>query len=385
MEEHLWKVLLIEDDEEDYILTREILSDAGGVRFHLEWASNYIEGQKALQNGDYDAILVDYELGQFTGLDLIRSVSGSGYRAPIILLTGRGNYQVDVEAMHSGATDYLAKSEVTPRLLERTIRYAIMRKQNEDALRAARDELELRVHERTQELRQKNKALQEEVQERLKVEAELAEVQRRLLDRAEAERRELARELHDGPMQELYGVIFAIGAVQDEQASEIKDKLLEIVSALRSISRELRPPALAPHGLQKAIQSHLEALQENYPTIEMNSNLMADGQTLPEQVRVVLFRIYQVSITNVIRHAQANMVDVRLLLDDRKVTLEVQDNGCGFSVPDRWIELARQGHLGLVGAAERAEAVGGKLQVESEIGKGSLIRVIAPIPRSLTP
>jgi two-component system, NarL family, sensor kinase len=153
---------------------------------------------------------------------------------------------------------------------------------------------------------------------------------------------------------------------------------LQVIQALRSISRELRPPALAPYGLEKAIRSHAETLQQAHPDLKVHLELDTDGQALPEGTRMALFRIYQTAITNVIRHARATQAEVRFNVDPEHVQLEIQDNGCGFQVPDRWIELARQGHMGLVGAAERAEAAGGKLQVESRPGKGSLIRVIVP-------
>ena len=81
---------------------------------------------------------------------------------------------------------------------------------------------------------------------------------------------------------------------------------------------------------------------------------------------------------NVIRHAEATRITVTFTLDPQTIFLEVSDNGKGFEVPKRWYEFAREGHLGLAGAAERAEAVGGRLEVISAPGKGTTIRVIAP-------
>ncbi len=80
------------------------------------------------------------------------------------------------------------------------------------------------------------------------------------------------------------------------------------------------------------------------------------------------------------RHAQADQLTIRLNLDDQLITLEVEDNGHGFNKPHRWIDLARQGHLGLVSASERAEALGGKLEIKSDPGQGTLVR--ASVPRS---
>lgn len=374
--------MLVEDDEDDYYLTRKTLAEVSSERFQLTWAATYKAGYEAIKKDEYDAVLMDYALGPHTGLELTREATRLGCKAPIILLTGRGNYELDMEAMNAGVTDYLAKSEVTPRLLERTIRYSIIRKQNEEALVRANDALEARVQERTQELIQKNEALMMEILERKRVEAELAEVQRRLLERDEAERRELARDLHDGPMQDLYGIVFDVDALREGSGSPdtVKQKILQVVQTLRSISRELRPPALAPYGLEKAILSHLEHLQQSHPELEINAELMPDAQSLPESMRMALYRIYQIAITNVIRHAKATRVKIRLALDPDSVLLEVQDNGCGFKLPTRWVELARQGHLGLIGASERAEAAGGKLVVHSAPGQGTTIQ--AHLPRS---
>jgi len=386
MSDHRWRVLLVEDDEEDYLLTREMLSVSREFTYKLEWTPDYNQARDKILTNSYDAILMDYALGIHSGLDLIRDVTEQGCKSPIILLTGRGNIDIDLQAMEVGATDYLLKDEATPSLLERAIRYAILNKQNEEALLNAKAELETRVEERTRELIAQNATLEAEINERMRVEAELAEMQRRLIDRNEVERLELARDIHDGPMQDLYGLIFQIDALtvdftggQDEVAAQtIKERLLQVIQSLRVMSRELRPPALAPYGLEKAIRSHAENIRQVHPDLQINLDLDEDGLALPEHVRLALFRIYQVAITNVIRHSKATKVEIYLTLDPIYIRMVVGDNGCGFEVPLRWIEFARQGHLGLVGAVERAEAVGGHLEVESASNGGTQIRVIVP-------
>jgi len=105
---------------------------------------------------------------------------------------------------------------------------------------------------------------------------------------------------------------------------------------------------------------------------------MHDGQMLPEKVQMALFRIYQEAISNVARHAGAGCVLIRFYLNEERVLLEISDDGCGFQVPERWILLARRGRLGLLGAAERADSTGGRLEVESASGKGTVVRVVAP-------
>ena len=86
-------------------------------------------------------------------------------------------------------------------------------------------------------------------------------------------------------------------------------------------------------------------------------------------MRLALFRVFQQSLTNVLRHAEATEVQVRFSFDAEEAHLEISDNGKGFEVPANWIEFVRQGHYGLAGAAERVSALGGTLTVESRTGE----------------
>jgi PAS domain S-box-containing protein len=138
----VWKILLVDDDEDDYLLTRQMLSLAQGKDIQLEWVSTVADGYRELTTGHYDAALIDYDLGAQTGLELIQLVDPPNFTVPLILLTGRGGYDVDLEAMQAGASLYLTKSEATPQLLDRSIRYAIERKQTEMELKRTRQELE---------------------------------------------------------------------------------------------------------------------------------------------------------------------------------------------------------------------------------------------------
>lgn len=130
-----WKILIIDDDEDDYLIVKDMLQKARGRKFEIDWAPTYQAGMAKLWSHPYHAVLVDYDLGQHTGIDLIRAANERGYSAPLILFTGRGTYETDVEAMQAGATMYLSKGEVNPLLLERAIRYAIERKGVEGELR----------------------------------------------------------------------------------------------------------------------------------------------------------------------------------------------------------------------------------------------------------
>lgn len=139
-----WNVLLIDDDSDDYLITRDMLSELHTRKAKLTWASTYAEGLRLIQGGEpFDVVLVDYDLGAKTGLDLVREIVPARCSFPVILLTGRGSYEVDVEAMEAGVSLYLTKKEVNALLLERSIRYAMQMKEHERILenRAARLQL----------------------------------------------------------------------------------------------------------------------------------------------------------------------------------------------------------------------------------------------------
>src|SRR5215467_6701463 len=112
MDVGLVKVLLVEDDEDDYIITRDLFSDMAGRRFTLDWIKNYGQGLNTMTLNQHDVCLVDYRLGAQNGIDLLRAALERGCQAPVILLTGAGEHEIDMEAMQAGAADYLVKTEL---------------------------------------------------------------------------------------------------------------------------------------------------------------------------------------------------------------------------------------------------------------------------------
>ncbi|HMB91599.1 MAG TPA: PAS domain S-box protein, partial [Rhodothermales bacterium] len=126
-------ILLIEDDEDDFFIAQRLLSRA--VDVDLEWINTYDEGLEASLEHRHDIILVDYRLGARTGLDLLEEAVAQGCDTPIILLTGQGAREIDLQAMEAGAVDYLVKWEFDAHTLERSIRYARERKRAEEQIR----------------------------------------------------------------------------------------------------------------------------------------------------------------------------------------------------------------------------------------------------------
>lgn len=131
------RILVIEDDEDDFVIVRGLLSGIAGTRYDLEWVRTYEEALPAMEEERHDVYLVDYYLGGDTGLDLLREANRRGFTTPVILLTGHEDYETDIDAMKAGAADYLVKGQITSPLLERAIRYAVSQRATEEKLRQA--------------------------------------------------------------------------------------------------------------------------------------------------------------------------------------------------------------------------------------------------------
>ena len=155
------KILLIDDDEDDFILIRDLMSDVEKVHFSVDWISDFEGALRELNHDDYDICLLDYRLGRHDGLEILEQVEPEKISIPIIFLTGQGDYKVDTMAMKAGVEDYLSKDEMSPSMLERAIRYAIERKRSKSALNKAYAEMEQAVINRTAELAEANERTKE--------------------------------------------------------------------------------------------------------------------------------------------------------------------------------------------------------------------------------
>lgn len=128
-------LLIVEDDREDYELLRDYLGEVRGSRYHLNWRRDYTSGLEALRNATFDVCLIDYRLGESSGLELLKNAKESGIATPMILLTGHGDHDLDLAAMRAGAVDFIDKTDLHPNILERTIRYAIKHHQDMQQLK----------------------------------------------------------------------------------------------------------------------------------------------------------------------------------------------------------------------------------------------------------
>lgn len=129
-----WNILLVDDDEEDYIIVNFMLEKVNEQRIHLDWAGSYGAAIKKLKKQDWTAVLVDVGLGGRDGIQLIREAVSMGVYGPFIIVTGRGDRENEVEAIQAGASEYVLKWEMEPALLYRVICNAIERQSSQQKL-----------------------------------------------------------------------------------------------------------------------------------------------------------------------------------------------------------------------------------------------------------
>jgi two-component system, chemotaxis family, CheB/CheR fusion protein len=262
------------------------------------------------------------------------------------------------------------------------------RKQAEEALRQARDELELRVVERTHDLATANLHLQDEIAERMRLEVERKELLRKVVTMQEDERRRIARELHDqlGQSVSALGIglaVLANPAIEAGQRQETLARLQQIAVQIdKDINRlaiGLRPTALDDLGLIAAVRYHVEQWAEHNG---IHAEFQASGLStvrLSGEIETVIYRVIQEALTNVLKHAAAQRVGVILERRSDQVSLIVEDDGRGFDLDALRQMPSAQRRLGLLGMQERVAIVGGTFTIDTAPGVGTTLFARIPI------
>jgi len=388
------RVLLVDDDEEDAFLTRDVLNEIPGKPFIMDWQSEYVTALESICAGNHDVYLIDYRLGSRTGLELIREADKRVCHAPMILLTGQGQREIVFEAMQAGAADYLEKGNLNPTTLERAIRYSLQNK-------ASELELERRVQERTVELAEANHLLQSEITVRKQAEEALRQADRRKDEFLATLAHELRNPL--APIRNAIEIMRLGKAVPQavDRGREIMERqvahMVRLIDDLLDISRitrgkiELR---LAAVELNSIIDG---AIEGSKPLVAIGKHhLVVDVPNEPIVIEADFTRLTQVLI-NLINNA-AKYSDpektIRLIAaaDEREVVFRVIDEGVGidaealpqvfemFSQSERLKDRSQGGlGIGLSLVNVLVELHGGNVTAASEgVGKGSEFTVRLP-------
>lgn len=217
----------------------------------------------------------------------------------------------------------------------------------------------------------------------------LRQLSHQILFAHEEERKKISRDLHDEIGQILAGVNVRLAALKNETSDNTKNIKRKISSTQRLIeksmqtihrfARELRPAILDDIGLVPALQSHIKDFTKRTRIpVQFKVFTLTKIKELDSFQRTAFYRVAQEALSNVGRHAKASLVKMSLQRLDHTICMEIHDNGKSFSI-ERLLKTRRRKRLGLLGMRERMEMIGGNFTVESKLGRGTMIRVQAPL------
>ncbi|MDP2382000.1 MAG: response regulator [Nitrospirota bacterium] len=345
-------ILLIEDNPGDIRLLQEYLKEGGTCRFQITQVDRLSVGLARLAEACFDVVLLDLTLPDSQGIDTLHRLHEAAKGVPIVVLTGTEDDVLGVQLIQAGAQDYLIKGQVTGSLVMRSIRYAVERKRAKDALQRALGDLRA--------LTRKLEAVRED------------------------ERTRIARELHDELGMRMTCLKMDLARLRvlmnSASRSAVEEKLqsmTEVVDttivAVQALVSELRPGVLDDLGLVAAVEWQCRDV-ERRSGIRCFVDSEEGDIPLASAKATAAFRICQEALINVVRHAGAKEVRVRLETLEGFLRLEIHDDGQGI-LPARITEATS---LGLLGMRERAEAVGGTFRIVGLPGQGTTVTVRVP-------
>jgi len=351
------RALILEDQPLDAELAVRALAE-GGLRCAPIVVAQRAAFEAAFAPGRFELVLADYSLPGYTGLEALAFVRARDPLVPFVLVSGAMGEERAIEALRAGATDYILKHGLA-RLAP--------------AVRRALDEWRERErHVAT------SRALELSQQR-------LSALSRRLLDVQEQERRRLARDLHDDIGQALTALKIQLESFARTGDGALRRRLEDCAATtahalerVRQLSLSLRPLQLDDLGLVAALRSHLDRQAELGRLVPHFNAEDAPAYVSPES-ETACFRVAQEAINNVLRHARAAHLWVRLSTADGRLALSVRDDGAGFDLDVARRRASAGDSLGVVSMEERVALVGGSLELRSAPGEGTTLLATFPL------
>lgn len=349
------RVLLVEDDIVDRLACRRALAAETDSEYAIDEADNARDGLARVREEVPDLILLDYNLPDMDGVEFLSELAAdTGEIAlPVIMLTGAKDVSVAVDAMRSGARDYLIKDgerdylKLLPTVIKRVLQ--------EERLR----------------------------QEKRQAESRYRSLARHQVSVREKERSRIARDVHDELGQKLTALQLEVSMLNaryhDDGPTELSQKLQALLSliestmdSVRAIAADLRPPVL-DLGLVPAIEWQVQEFRRR-TGIACELAVGVEDIDLDEERATAVFRMLQEALTNVARHSRATQAEIVLTLKGGTMQLTIEDNGIGMQAS----RSRGKKSFGLVGLRERAHMVGGDVDIDSKPGR-TVVRITLPV------
>lgn len=343
-------LLLVEDDEID----REAIRRHLGAEYRVHEVATGQEALKLCEEMRPDCVLLDYRLPDGDGLALLPTFLAR--YIPVVVTTGIESPEVIVEAMREGAQDYLVKSQITRTSLTHAIHQAI----DKVALMKT-------VANKTQQLRDLASALT------------LAE---------QRERQRVSQILHDHVQQVLHGIQLrthllildappSIHPDLQEHLDAIQALTEDAIQATRTLTVELSPPVLQREGLIAALRWLADHMAEMH-SLDVDLEMQDDCQLNDSELAVLLFQVTRELLFNVVKHAKVKRAQLRLQEKNEMIVVCIRDGGIGFDPANQDRPRRKIGGFGLTSIQERLNLFGGRLEIESELGKGTSVTLTVP-------
>jgi len=375
------RLLLVDPDE---VAGRQLQRQLHefGAGFEVAVAGRLSTALAHLATSPTDSVLADLSLPDSNGLEtLARLRAGASSELPILVLAGREDEELALEALGAGASDYLLKGRASRDLVARAVQYAIERERLLVAERESRRDAEAA---RSSALRTQ-RAL------------EASEKRRRsllgsMLRAEEAERQRIAVELHDDTVQVMVAALVGMDACQAtidrddpggavESMARARATLSEAVDRVRRMSFELRPPLLDAQGLGPAVT---DLVDEVAAECDLERRVDVSLRRYSPEIEILTYRTIRELMANVRKHARAQRVELDLHEERSAVVCTLTDDGVGFDANGIERATGRLGmrlHLGLDATIERVRVAGGTFSIESAAGGGTSVRFAIPIHR----
>ncbi|MCI4667350.1 MAG: hybrid sensor histidine kinase/response regulator [Bacteroidia bacterium] len=359
IEEGLISILLIDDDEEDYLITRDIIEDINHKKFTVDWIDSYEEGIRIMSHKIHDVYLVDYRLGAFTGLDVLQHASEIELERPIILLTGQGDLEIDQLSTVKGASDYLVKNELTPDRLERSMRFSIKQYTNLLKIKQLNQDLEERVAARTDALAMAVQKLEKQIKDNKAKEEQLKKSEEEL-------RKALAKEQEVNELKSrfvsmashefrtpLATILSSISLIQKYDKAEYQDRKTKHINRVRSNVHALNSILDDFLSLSKLEEGKISTHMEYVKLREMMADLQEEMnlQTKPGQKIILDYEgdeeylwmdghLIRNSLTNLLSNAikysaEESIIQMIGRVKDTKISITVKDEGIGVPLEEQ--------------------------------------------------
>ena len=393
------KILMIDDDEEDFIIMNDIISEVVHSKYKLEWVSSYKEGLNTLLEHRHDVYLIDFFLGTYTGIDLINEAIKNGCDKPLIILSGQSDFVADNKAMEAGATDYLVKGEITSRSLETSIRYAVANANHKKEMNHLNEELERRVINRTKALEEILTELEisrKELSIAVKKEHELNEMKSHFISTVSHEFRT--------PLTSILSSLFLVSKYCEKNDVENHNKHINRITASVNYLTDLLNDMLAMNVLEEEKTSFLP---EQFNIISFTEEIILDIKALKKENQHIIYKHYGkpevINDKKILKHILSNLISNALKfseegknifvaseLNNSILTLTVKDNGIGIPEKDqkelfqRFYRGSNVGNiqgtgLGLCIVADYLKLINGTIDLKSELNKGTTFIVSLPV------